>query len=579
MPPPPNGSSPARRRPTGVATPAASAPNRARRPSSASRPAAAPAAGQKLICTAGPNAGTEYPLDGDEVVIGRSAENAIAIPDTSVSRKHVLLRRTGNGWAASDMGSGNGTMVNNASIAEETVLNNGDVIAMGDTELQYVDEGATAESSRPAPARRGGTGVNAAVGGSGARRPVVRSSRARNQEDPEAKAKKKKKMIQIGAVAVVLLAGFVGFKIIQAKRDASLMQQQAAQARTMDEARIAAQKGKNLIREGKWAEAKAVFESLLETNPGFGGGTIQQYLDRTKEELPNEEHLNKAAQFITKGQLGDAAKELAAVSPGTLQTERREKVRTDLDAKVDAKLREARDLMPSSSDLKKMEELLAIANDILAAKGEEQRDAQEFKELATKAIDRIKNPYVPPPAPKTPWVPVQQLFQNGDQSGALATANACASGFPRCKTLMQQIQEFADKNKKLESLGPVELLGLLDLDKKITGGPASALSKPIAIRVVAAYYQKASNAKAKGDWGQAIEYARKVLAADPGHPGAQAIVSEARGQAKDVYLRGYQMKDGDPDQAATFFKQVLQMTPNDDELHIKAKKQLDTLKQ
>ena len=112
------------------------------------------------MCTGGPCAGQEFELVGDEVVIGRSAENAIAIPDTSVSRKHVLLRRTPEGWAASDMGSGNGTMVNNSSIAEETVLNNDDVIAMGDTELQYVDEAA---GQRPARRPAAGAGLRARI--------------------------------------------------------------------------------------------------------------------------------------------------------------------------------------------------------------------------------------------------------------------------------------------------------------------------------------------------------------------------------------------------------------------------------
>ena len=566
--PPPNGSSPARRRPTGVATPAAGGPNRARRPGSA--PPRAPAAvGQKLVCTAGPNAGTEYALEGDEVVIGRSAENAIAIPDTSVSRKHVLLRRTPEGWAASDMGSGNGTMVNNSSIAEETVLNNGDVIAMGDTELQYVDEGAGSKLTR----RNSTEGVQ-----SHGRRPVVRSSRSRNQEDPEAKAKKKKLLLRIGAVMVVLLAGFVGYKIIDAKRKATEGFAIAAQARTVEELRTANQKGRNLIRDGKWAEAKAIFEALLESNPNFGGGTVQQYIAKCEQEIPNEQHLLKADELVKKGQVGPAAKELAQVTTDTLQTERRERVRTAVDAKIETKIRDGRDLMPGTSDLKKMEELLALADDVLMAK-EDQRDAKEYKETAEKAIRQIKNPYVPPPAPKTPWVPVQQLFANGDQSGALAMANACAGGFKQCKTLMAQIQDFNDKNKHLESLGPQELIALLDLDRKITGGPASQLSKPIAIRVVSEYYRKASAAKAKGDWGQSIEYAHKVLQADPGHPGAQSIVAEARGQAKDLFLRGYQMKEQNPDEAAVFFKQVLAMTPSEDEFHQKAKRQLDALKQ
>jgi tetratricopeptide (TPR) repeat protein len=565
--PPPNPTSPARRRSTGVA-PAAGGPNRARRPTGSTSRAST--AGQKLVCTAGPNSGEEYPLDGDEVVIGRSAENAIAIPDTSVSRKHVLLRRTPDGWAASDMGSGNGTMVNSNSIAEETVLSNGDVIAMGDTELQYVDEG----SSLAGPARRNST----ASGEPGVRRPVVRSSRARNQEDPEAKAKRSKLMIRIGAVLVLLFAGLVGYKIVQARRLAASLIAAAELNKQMDQLRSMNQQGRNLIRDGKWAEAKAIFEQLLALNPNFGGGTVQPYIAKCDQEIPNEEHLIKADELIKKGQVAAAFAELGLVSTDTLQADRREKVRMDLDAKIDAKLLEARELINATDNLKKMEELVAICDDVLAVH-EDHRDAKEFKETAEKAIDRIKNPYVAPPAPKTPWVAVQQQFANGDQSGALALANNCAGGFPRCKALMGEIQEFNEKNKRLESMGPSELWAMLELDRRITGGSPSVLARPISVRAVAQYLTKASSMKAKGDWGQAAEYASKAIYADPNNVPAQSILSEARKAAQDTYLRAYQIKDQNPEEAIVLFKQVIQMTPSDNEHHQKAKRQLDTLKQ
>ena len=87
-------------------------------------------------------------------------------------------------------------------------------------------------------------------------------------------------------------------------------------------------------------------------------------------------------------------------------------------------------------------------------------------------------------------------------------ANACAGQFKQCKTLMAQIQEFNEKNRKLESMGPPELLALLELDRRITGGPPSALSKPIATRAVTAFYLKATNCKSKADWGCAVDYAK-----------------------------------------------------------------------
>ena len=89
--------------------------------------------------------------------------------------------------------------------------------------------------------------------------------------------------------------------------------------------------------------------------------------------------------------------------------------------------------------------------------------------------------------------------------------------------------------------------------------------------------RRASNAKTTGNWSKAIDYARTVLSVDPGHPGAQSILADAQKQAKDVYLRGYQMKDTDPDAAIKMFKDVINMTPADNEYHQKAAARLQEL--
>src|SRR5690348_6902342 len=131
----------ARRRPTsssaaGTPSSGGSGAQRPARRTGASAPSARPEptpfSGPKLVVTGGPKAGEEFPLENDEYVVGRSTDNPICIADSSVSRKHISLRRLGQGWMVSDMGSGNGTLVNGEPISDETVLANGDVITMGD---------------------------------------------------------------------------------------------------------------------------------------------------------------------------------------------------------------------------------------------------------------------------------------------------------------------------------------------------------------------------------------------------------------------------------------------------------------
>jgi len=586
MAPPPSGAP--RRRPTSAGTGQAPAV-RARRPSTTAQPAAkaraAAAPSIKLVCLAGPQSGSEYVLEGDEMVIGRAADNAISIPDTSVSRKHVLLRNTGSGWAASDMGSGNGTLINSSAIAEETPLSDGDVITLGDTELKIVIEGGAA-----------GDGDEASGGGAGSAAPLarrnrdipvrsgrapVRLSRGRIPAvDPEAKAKRKKMAIRIGAGVVLLLLGVVGWQVKKAQQEKEALGKQARQAKALDELRAIAQEGKNLIREGKWIEAKAKFELVLEQSPDFGNGTIQPYIERAGKEIPTQQALDAAEEAIKSNKLGAAFKELEKVHADTTQYERRDKLKEALDKAMEKKVKDAQLLLASTDDRAKMVQLKEMAEDLLAVQAEH-REGTEFKKTADEAIDRIDHPVKCTygvcggkccPAP-TPWTAVQERFKSGDQSGAFALAQQCASKASQCKVLQEQIKDYMEKFRKIENLSPQELRALLTLDKKIAGGP-STNAKPIGVRIVAHYVRKASSCKAKGDWACAAENAKVATEADPSNPEAADILRQANAHAKDLYMSCYAKKATDPDEAMGCFKQVIGMTSPDNEYHTKAQNQL-----
>lgn len=70
------------------------------------------------------------------VGIGRAAECAVRLADTSVSRTHAEVRPTGDGWTVVDLGSTNGTKVNGAAITERR-LKDGDAISVGDSHLKF----------------------------------------------------------------------------------------------------------------------------------------------------------------------------------------------------------------------------------------------------------------------------------------------------------------------------------------------------------------------------------------------------------------------------------------------------------
>jgi tetratricopeptide (TPR) repeat protein len=213
--------------------------------------------------------------------------------------------------------------------------------------------------------------------------------------------------------------------------------------------------------------------------------------------------------------------------------------------------------------------VVALADDVLGVHADD-RDGIEIKKQAESAIYRIKNPNVAPPPPDQPWLEVQQRYRSGDSSGSLSLAQACGNKHAQCRSLEAQIRDFETKSKQLEELNEDALYALFELDKKIAGGQSSELARSVRTQMVSKLYVKASQARTTGNWSRAVELARRVLQADPNNNGAASLISEGRRQASDVYLRGYQLKATDPDQAKVLFKEVLSMTPADDEYHQKA---------
>ena len=72
-----------------------------------------------------------YTFNKDTILIGRSPEADIFLDNPGVSREHVKLEMTNKGYyAAEDLGSANGTYLNDQPISREFLMNN-DVLRIG----------------------------------------------------------------------------------------------------------------------------------------------------------------------------------------------------------------------------------------------------------------------------------------------------------------------------------------------------------------------------------------------------------------------------------------------------------------
>ena len=70
--------------------------------------------------------------------IGRSSSSDMVIADSEASRIHAEISRVGGALSVRDLGSTNGTRVNDRIIEVSTILSAGDVIRIGSTEISVV---------------------------------------------------------------------------------------------------------------------------------------------------------------------------------------------------------------------------------------------------------------------------------------------------------------------------------------------------------------------------------------------------------------------------------------------------------
>lgn len=87
-------------------------------------------------------------LDKEEIVIGRSTECDVQLPENSISRKHARVYRDASGWRVADLGSRNGTRINDLPSTDK-VLQDGDRIVLPEVVLTFVDASAPRPPSSP----------------------------------------------------------------------------------------------------------------------------------------------------------------------------------------------------------------------------------------------------------------------------------------------------------------------------------------------------------------------------------------------------------------------------------------------
>lgn len=107
----------------------------------------------RITVIAGPDAGRSFNLDpGQNLIIGRGDQAQARLADPSVSRVHFEIGNAGDAVTVADRGSSSGTFIDGNKI-ENSKINVGSVIQVGDTRLRVESNEQTSATIAPAAKR------------------------------------------------------------------------------------------------------------------------------------------------------------------------------------------------------------------------------------------------------------------------------------------------------------------------------------------------------------------------------------------------------------------------------------------
>lgn len=91
-----------------------------------------------LVAESGPLRGQSIELHEGETAIGRDPNNGVAILDSALSRRHFLIKRTGDKFFVRDLGSRNQTFLNGRPVQQEIRMSEGDILRAGSSEFRFL---------------------------------------------------------------------------------------------------------------------------------------------------------------------------------------------------------------------------------------------------------------------------------------------------------------------------------------------------------------------------------------------------------------------------------------------------------
>lgn len=144
--------------------------------------------------------GERFELTKEKTTLGRVDDNDFQIPDSAASSHHATIVRDGQTYTLRDLGSTNGTLLNDVEIGQSR-LNPGDMITIGSVRIRFDGDDVELDDARRLQSAMGGSATNTTV--------LKRSKHAQTPAAFETKRSTKGIWITVGIVVGIALAGML----------------------------------------------------------------------------------------------------------------------------------------------------------------------------------------------------------------------------------------------------------------------------------------------------------------------------------------------------------------------------------
>ncbi|NMB75441.1 MAG: FHA domain-containing protein [Myxococcales bacterium] len=534
-----------------------------------------------LIIVKGEEEGREIELSGRVFNMGRGADNDLVFPDIACSRRHAVLESDGEGYTLTDLGSGNGTLVNSRRI-QKVRLADGDRIEIGNTILEFHAPGAggsggagtaprvvtegTVTTSRPAAPPEGGGPAGPWLAGIMA--------------DP-----RKKRLFLIGCGVGGLLFLLILVKIVvgpgQPAGPTPDEVARAEQARAYQELNEHLTQAKFLVRDKKWREASLEINLALKLDPE--NTTAREYQRTVQRELQCAQALSTVRSFVEQKAWEQALRVVGSISSDCDQFEQAQEIRPQIEnGMLEELVQQGQEMLRNkeyAQAVLKFEEVLKRAP--------EHTEAQILKKQAEGELEREAARLARAQAPRHAVQPVKPkpdsggaisgqvlaFYRNGEVDKAVEKAEA--NGSPQAAKL-KKLQGLYQRGKELaRQHGEVSqaikaLEAAYALDREIAGG-SGKIHDELCSLLAKSHFLKGMDAFSARNYPDSYRSFTTALKFQPDYKLAQDRLADLEKQAKKLFEEAYVIKSTNAEDAIKKLTVVMQIIPPDHLYYKKAK--------